>query len=292
MSGHASESPSRVTVPVIRSRKGQTPIVMLTAYDVPSARAADEAGADILLVGDSVGMVALGHESTLTVTLADILHHTRAVTRARPRGLVVADMPFLTYQLDPVEAARNAGRCIQEAGAAAVKIEGGRRRLPAVRAILDAEIPVMGHLGLTPQSLHALGGYRVQGKELQRAEELVADARQLDEAGVFCMVLEGMPAELASIITAEVSVPTIGIGAGAGCDGQVLVFHDLLGLYPGPQPKFVRRYDDLHRRAVEALSRFAADVRSGDFPSTEESYRMPRSTAEALRARHVKADEA
>jgi 3-methyl-2-oxobutanoate hydroxymethyltransferase len=287
MSGHAPENQTRVTVPKLRALKGERPIVMLTAYDVPSARAGDEAGAEILLVGDSVGMVVLGHDSTLTVTLEDILHHTRAVSRARPRALVVADMPYLSYHLDPFESARNAGRLVQEGGAAAVKVEGGRKRLPAIRAILDAEIPVMGHLGLTPQSLNALGGYKVQGKDLARAEELIADARLLDEAGIFSLVLEGVPSELAALITREVSVPTIGIGAGPQCDGQVLVFHDILGLYPGPQPKFVRRYADLHAEATRALSRFAEDVRSGEFPSRAESYRLPGSTARALRGRGV-----
>jgi 3-methyl-2-oxobutanoate hydroxymethyltransferase len=287
MSGHATDGPVRVTAPTVRALKGERPLVMITAYDVPSARAGDEAGADLLLVGDSVGMVVLGQESTLTVTLEEILHHTRAVSRARPRAMVVADMPYLTYHLDPREAARNAGRLVQEGGAAAVKVEGGRKRLEAIRAILDAEVPVMGHLGLTPQSLHALGGYKVQGKDLEKAEELISDARFLDQAGVFCMVLEGVPAALASLITREVSVPTIGIGAGAECDGQVLVFHDLLGLYPGPQPKFVRRYADLHTEAVRALTRFVSDVRTGSFPSKEESYRLPASVARALQDRSV-----
>jgi 3-methyl-2-oxobutanoate hydroxymethyltransferase len=258
---------------------------MITAYDAPSARAVDEAGADVILVGDSLGMVVLGFESTLPVVLDDMIRATAAVTRTRPRALVVADMPYLTYHTGPRDAVLAAGRLVQESGAEAVKLEGGRKRLPAIRALLDAEIPVMGHLGLTPQSLNAMGGYRVQGRALAEIEDLLTDARELAGAGVFSLVLEGIPADVAAMITAAIPVPTIGIGAGAGCDGQVLVYHDLLGIHPGPAPRFVRRYADLHGAAVAALRTFTADVRNGAFPGPAESYRLPREVSEALRER-------
>jgi len=245
---------------------------VLTAYDVATATAAEAGGADCLLVGDSLGNVVLGHASTLPVTMEDMLHHARAVGRTRARALLVADMPWLSYHLGADDAVRNAARFVREAGADAVKLEGGSRRVPAIRAILDAEIPVMGHLGLTPQSVLRMGGYRVQGREAAEADALVREARVLAEAGVFSIVLEGIPAPLASRITSEVDVPTIGIGAGAGCDGQVLVIHDLLGMLPGPVPRFVRRYADLHGSAVEAIRRWAEDVRAGRFPSEDESY--------------------
>ncbi|HKY32683.1 MAG TPA: 3-methyl-2-oxobutanoate hydroxymethyltransferase [Candidatus Polarisedimenticolia bacterium] len=266
----------KVTVPGIRARKasraGQERIVALTAYDHPTARALDRAGADVLLVGDSLGMVVLGLPSTLSVTLDMMVHHTAAVARALPRALVVADMPFLSYHTGPADAVRNAGRLVQEAGAEAVKIEGGRVRVEVLRALCAAEIPVMGHLGLTPQSVNVLGGYRVQGKRLSQVEVLVEDARALEEAGVFAIVLEGMPAAAGALITRSVGVPTIGIGAGPECDGQVLVTHDLIGLGEGASPRFVRRYDEVSRRIEEAAGRFASDVRAGSFPSPRESY--------------------
>jgi 3-methyl-2-oxobutanoate hydroxymethyltransferase len=263
----------RVTTRRIREmkRKGEK-IVTLTAYDHPTARLLDAAGVDILLVGDSLGMVVLGHESTLPVTLDDMVHHTKAVVRGRARALVVADMPFLTFQVSDEEAVRNAGRLVQEAGADAVKIEGGRERATRVRAIVSASIPVMGHLGLTPQSVLEFGGYVIQGRSIGAAERLVEDARALEEAGCFSMVLEGIPAPVAAAVTAAVSIPTIGIGAGPSVDGQVLVIHDLLGIHEELRPKFVRRYADLATVIREAVARFAGDVREGRFPSDDETY--------------------
>ncbi len=279
--------PSTVTVPDVIARKGGEPLVMLTAYDAASARAVEEAGADLILVGDSLGMVVLGQEDTLRVDLDDMVRHTAAVTRVASRPLVIADMPYLTYHTGPRDAVLAAGRLVREGGAQAVKLEGGARRTEVIEAITGAEIPVVGHIGLTPQSLHAMGGYRVQGRALDEIDRLVADAHALERAGVFLLVLEGVPSDVAAMITPSVRVPTIGIGAGAGCDGQVLVFHDVLGLTSGPSPRFVRRYADLHDAAVEALSRFAADVREGGFPSSKESYRLPRDVAEALRRRRT-----
>lgn len=262
------------TVPAIRARKGDgPPLVMVTAYDTPSARIVDEAGVDVILVGDSLAMVVLGYEDTLQVTVDDMAHHVGAVSRARPRALVVADMPWLSFHLSPAETVQNAARLVR-AGAAAVKIEGGRKRLAAIGALLDAEIPVMGHLGLTPQSVHALGGYRVQAKELEAARTLLDDAQALAEAGVFSIVLECVPDAVARMVTEAVPVPTIGIGAGAGCNGQVLVFHDLLGLNGGHQPKFVRRYAELGATATAAVARYADDVRGRRYPDESETYRF------------------
>ena len=278
----------KVTVPVVRGHKASAGgasterLVVLTAYDHPTAVALDRAGVDILLVGDSLGMVVLGHRSTLPVTLEMMLHHTAAVARAVTRALVVADMPWLTYHTGPADAVRHAGRLVQEAGAEAVKLEGGRARLEVVRALVNAEIPVMGHLGLTPQSVHVLGGYRVQGKKLSQAEALVDDARALEEAGVFSIVLEGMPGAVGRLVTQAVSVPTIGIGAGPDCDGQVLVLHDLIGLGETTPPRFVRRYADAGRLITDAAAAFARDVRSGDFPSERESYPTPPGLEERL----------
>jgi 3-methyl-2-oxobutanoate hydroxymethyltransferase len=263
----------RFTAPAIRALKAEgKKITCVTAYDYPSARLASEAGIEILLVGDSLGMVVLGHDSTLPVTLEDVLHHTRAVTRARPRALVVADLPFMTYQTGPIDALRNAGRLIQEAGADAVKLEGGARVAEAVRAMVDAGIPVMGHLGLTPQSVLAMGGYRVQGRGEEAAARLLREARLLESCGAFSLVLEGVPRALAKDVTAALTIPTIGIGAGPDCDGQVLVWHDLLGLWFGKPAKFVRKYADLGAAAADGLARFAADVRAGRFPDDDESY--------------------
>lgn len=274
----------KVTVPAVRGRKGGAKIRMITAYDTPSARVADLAGADVILVGDSLANVVLGHGSTLRVGMEEMLHHTAAVTRAQPRALVVGDMPWLSYHVSVEEAVRNAGRFVQEGGVEAVKLEGGRKRIPVVEAVLAAEIPVMGHLGLTPQSVNAMGGYRVQGRDLEAARALVEDARALDAGGVFCLVLEGVPDVLAEVITGEVSVPTIGIGAGPAVDGQVLVLHDLLRFHEDRLPKFVRPYARLFDDAVSALSAFFADVESGAFPTAEESYCMPEAAARALRA--------
>ncbi len=264
----------QTTVPSVRARKGGVPLVMVTAYDAPTARIADEAGVDVILVGDSVAMVVLGYEDTLSVTVADMAHHTAAVARTRPRALVVADLPWMSYHLGVEDAVRNAATLIR-AGAQAVKLEGGRKRLPAVSALVDAEIPVMGHLGLTPQSVHAMGGFKVQGKDASAARTLVEDARLLAEAGCFSLVLEGVPDRVARLVTEAVDIPTIGIGAGPWCDGQVLVFHDVAGLEDRVLPKFVRRYGSLTADGVAAVSAYAADVRSGCFPSDTESYHLP-----------------
>jgi 3-methyl-2-oxobutanoate hydroxymethyltransferase len=247
---------------------------MLTVYDTPGARIADAAGVDIMLVGDSVANNVLGFSDTLQVDIEMMAHHVAAVGRAGPRALVVGDMPWLSYHLSHDEAVRNAATLVR-AGAEAVKLEGGRARLGVVEAILNAEIPVMGHLGLTPQSVHAMGGYRVQGRDTAGAESLLNDAKALAAAGCFGLVLEGIPDVVASQITEEVDIPTIGIGAGGGCDGQVLVFHDLLGLREGAPPKFVRQYADLTAAAVAAVSQWAADVRGGSFPSEAETYHLP-----------------
>jgi 3-methyl-2-oxobutanoate hydroxymethyltransferase len=263
---------------------------MVTAYDAPGARMADAAGIDLILVGDSVAMVVLGYDDTLQVTVDDLAHHTAAVARGlassepggdRPKPLVVADLPWMSYHTTPVDTVLNAAQLIR-AGAQAVKLEGGRKRLPMIEAIVDAEIPVMGHLGLTPQSVHAMGGFKVQGREHSAALELLADAKALSAAGCFAIVLEGVPDEVARMISENVDVPTIGIGAGAGCDGQVLVFHDVLGIEDRVLPKFVRRYAELRTLGVEALTAFAADVRSGAFPAAAESYHLTAEVAETL----------
>ncbi len=273
----------QLTAPAVRARKGGPPLVMVTAYDAPGARIADEAGVDVVLVGDSVAMVVLGYEDTLQVSVADMAHHVAAVARAGPRALVVADLPWLSYHLDTADTVRNAATLVR-AGAAAVKLEGGRRRTAMVTALVDAEIPVMGHVGLTPQSVHRVGGYRVQGQSLPDAEDIVADAEALVEAGCFAIVLEAVPLEVARLVTDTVPVPTIGIGAGPHCDGQVLVFHDLLGLEDRILPRFVRRYASLKTDAVAAVAAFAADVRSGRFPADGESYHLSDDVARALDA--------
>jgi 3-methyl-2-oxobutanoate hydroxymethyltransferase len=270
-----------VTAPAVRARKGGDPLVMVTAYDAPGARIVDEAGADIILVGDSLAMVVLGYDDTLQVTVDDMAHHVAAVARTRPRALVVADLPWMSYHLSTEDTVRNAAVLVR-AGAQAVKLEGGRKRVSAVHAILDAEIPVMGHVGLTPQSIHAMGGFRVQGKEVDSAAALVDDAEALAAAGCFAIVLEGVPDAVARLVTEAVPVPTIGIGAGRWCDGQVLVLHDLLGLEDRVLPKFVRRYADLKADAVAAVSEFGADVRAGRFPSDGESYHLTDDVARVL----------
>ena len=274
----------QMPVPAVRARKasdGADPLVMLTAYDAPGARMVDQAGVDLILVGDSVAMVVLGYDDTLQVTVADIAHHTAAVARTRPEALIVADMPWMSYHVSVEETVRNAAVLIR-AGAQAVKLEGGRRRLPMIEALVAAEVPVMGHIGLTPQSMHAMGGFKVQGRDAQAALGLVDDAKELAHAGCFAIVLEGVPDRVAARVTRTVAVPTIGIGAGPDCDGQVLVFHDVLGLEHRVVPKFVRRYADLHTEGVVALRHFADDVRSGAFPTVDESYRMADAEAEAL----------
>jgi 3-methyl-2-oxobutanoate hydroxymethyltransferase len=273
--------PLHVTVPSLRARKGGQPLVMVTAYDAPTARVADEAGVDIILVGDSVAMVVLGYDDTLQVTVDDMARHVAAVARTHPRPLVVADLPWMSYHVSVEDTVRNAAVLVR-AGAAAVKLEGGRRRLPVIEALLGAEIPVMGHLGLTPQSVHVMGGYRVQGQQEEAARGLVDDAVALAEAGCFAIVLECVPREVAAAVTAAVPVPTIGIGAGPDCDGQVLVFHDLVGLEDRVLPKFVRRYGTLKADAVAAVAAYAADVRTGRFPADEESYHLAADVAAAL----------
>jgi len=274
-----------ITVPAVRARKGGDPLVMVTAYDAPAARIAAEAGVDMILVGDSLAMVVLGYQDTLSVTVDDMAHHTAAVGRglASVGGgpLVVADLPWLSYHVSLEDTVRNAGRLIR-AGAAAVKLEGGAKRVPAVSTLIDAEIPVMGHIGLTPQSMHAMGGFKVQGKDAGAAELLVADAQALAEAGCFSLVLEGVPDAVARLVTEAVPVPTVGIGAGPWCDGQVLVFNDLLGIEDRIAPKFVRRYASLKADAVTALAEFAGDVRSGRFPSDGESYHLSDEVARVL----------
>lgn len=273
----------KVTVPSVQARKYGPKIKMITAYDAPSARIADRAGADIILVGDTLAHVVLGYDDTLPATVDVMIHHTAAVARAKPDALIVGDMPWLSYHVSVEEAVRNAGRFIREGRAECVKLEGGRKRLAVIEAILAAEIPVMGHLGLTPQSIHVMGGYRVQGKRAEAARELVNDAHALAAAGVFAIVLEGVPDVLAQIVTQEVPVPTIGIGAGPHCDGQVLVYHDVLGLYDGRVPRFVRQYAQLADVATEALQGFFADVQAGTFPSDAESYHMNEESARTLR---------
>jgi 3-methyl-2-oxobutanoate hydroxymethyltransferase len=275
-------TPAPVTAPTVLARKGAPPpLVMVTAYDAPSARIVDAAGADMILVGDSVAMVVLGYDDTLQVTTDDMAHHVAAVARARPRALVVGDLPWLSYHVSRDDTVRNAAALVR-AGAGAVKLEGGRKRLDAIRAILDAEIPVMGHIGLTPQSIHAIGGFKVQGKRLDAARALVDDAVALAEAGCFALVLECVPDGVARMITDSTPVPTIGIGAGRHVDGQVLVFHDLLGLGNRRTPKFVRQYASLEAAAIDAVARFAEDVREGRFPSSDETYHMTDQMADAL----------
>jgi 3-methyl-2-oxobutanoate hydroxymethyltransferase len=270
----------KVTVPDILSRKSGGPqanprITCLTAYDYPTARLLDEAGVDVLLVGDSLAMVVLGYENTLPVTMEDMLHHVRAVRRGVRRALLVADMPYGSYHVSLEAAVGNAVRFMKEAGAEAVKVEGGERRLELIARLVEAEIPVMGHVGLTPQSLHALGGFKVQGKTAEAAERLLRDARAVEAAGAFSVVLESVPRELAARVTGELRIPTIGIGAGPECDGQVLVFHDLVGLTVGNTPKFARRYANLAETISRAVGEYCDDVRNGRFPSDAESYHLP-----------------
>jgi 3-methyl-2-oxobutanoate hydroxymethyltransferase len=281
-SGAPAARRAKVTAPAIRGRKGSgSPLVMVTAYDAPGARVADAAGVDLILVGDSLAMVVLGYDDTLHVTVDDMAHHTAAVARAKPHPMIVADLPWMSYHTGSSDAVRNAATLIR-AGAQAVKLEGGRKRRPVVEAIIDAEIPVMGHLGLTPQSFHAMGGFKVQGKDLDAAQVLVDDARSLADAGCFAIVLEGIPDVVAALITESIDVPTIGIGAGPHCDGQVLVYHDVLGLDEQRPPKFVRRYAALQADATDALSRWAEDVRSGRFPDDSESYHLAAHAVPAL----------
>jgi 3-methyl-2-oxobutanoate hydroxymethyltransferase len=266
----------RITVLDLKRKKEQgEPIVMLTAYDYPTALAVDQAGIDVILVGDSLGMVVLGYENTLPVTMEDMLHHSKAVARGAKNALLVGDLPFMSYQASTAEAVRNAGRFLQEGGMQAVKLEGGQERVETVRAILAAGIPVMGHLGLTPQSVSVLGGYKPQGRTLEAAKKLYQDAMALQAAGCFSLVLESVPAELGGWLSQRLEIPTIGIGAGAQCDGQVLVLHDLLGLFERFTPKFVQRYAHLHQEIVTALQAYRQDVITRTFPGETHTYSMP-----------------
>ena len=273
----------KVTVPDILSRKSKLSnsvesnprIACLTAYDYPTARLLDEAGVDVLLVGDSLGMAVLGYDSTLPVTLDEILHHVRAVRRGTRRALLVADMPFGSFHVSLEDSVRNAVRLMKEGGAEAVKVEGGERRIELIARLVEAEIPVMGHIGLTPQSFHALGGFHVQGKTAESARQTERDARAVESAGAFSVVLESMPRELGARITENLRIPTIGIGAGPDCDGQILVFHDLVGLTLGHKPKFARQYANLSAEVSRAVVEYCGDVRGGRFPSDAESYHSP-----------------
>ncbi|MEN9561987.1 MAG: 3-methyl-2-oxobutanoate hydroxymethyltransferase [Chloroflexota bacterium] len=270
-----SSTRKKVTTLTFRQKKERgEPITMLTAYDYPTAVAIDKAGIDSILVGDSLAMVVLGYENTLPVTMDEMLHHARAVARGAKAPLLVGDMPFMSYQVSVEEALRNAGRFLQQGGMDAVKLEGGRERADAVRAITGAGIPVMGHLGLTPQSVHQLGGFRAQGKTSSAAKRLLEDAQILEEAGAFSLVLEAVPARLAEYISKQISIPTIGIGAGAGCDGQVLVTHDLLGLFERFTPKFVRQYANLHETMNKAFTEYLNDVNTKQFPAAEHTVEM------------------
>jgi 3-methyl-2-oxobutanoate hydroxymethyltransferase len=279
----AASQRKKMTTSSLRQKKERgEPITMLTAYDYPTSLAEDTAGIDSILVGDSLGMVVLGYQNTLPVTMEDMLHHSRAVSRGAKYALLIGDMPFMSYQVSAEEAVRNAGRFLQEAGMDAVKLEGGRERLEAIRAIVSAGIPVMGHLGLTPQSVNQLGGFRPQGKTASAAKRLLEDALLLEEAGCFGLVLESVPARLAELISKQLSIPTIGIGAGAGCDGQVLVTHDLLGLFDRFTPRFVKKYADFHAEMQSAFSEYIADVQGHSFPTAEHTVEMSDNEWQAL----------
>ena len=277
------ERPEKVSAPSLRSSKQRGErLVCLTAYDYPTARIVDEAGIDVILVGDSLGNVVLGYGNTVPVTLEEILIHLKAVRRAVQRALLVADMPYGTFHTGDDDAVRNALRLVKEGGAEAIKLEGGHKRVQLVKRLVDEEISVMGHIGLTPQSINQLGAYRVQGKTAQAAQQLLDDARALEDAGAFAVVLEVVPREIAKLITESISIPTIGIGAGVHCDIQVLVLHDMLGLSFGKQARFVRPYANLREVMTDAVSRYADDVRNGTYPSQAESYGLPAETAEEL----------
>jgi len=266
---------SKVTTATIRQMKNEgRRITMLTAYDYSMAKLVDDAGIDMILVGDSLGNVMLGYDSTLPVTMDDMVHHVKAVCRGAERAMVVADLPFMSYQVSTEEALRNSGRFLKETTAQSVKLEGGTEIAETIRAIVDAGIPVVGHLGLTPQSVHQMGGYKVQGKDETAAKKLISDAKVVEEAGAFCLVLECVPTPLAKLITESLGIPTIGIGAGPHCDGQVLVIHDMLGLYPRSSPKFVKKYVNLHEHMGAALKQYRDEVTAGSFPGPEHSFGM------------------
>lgn len=274
---------ARITTSSILAKKhNHEKITMVTSYDYSMAALVDEAGIDMILVGDSLGNVILGYDTTLPVTMDDMVHHTRAVSRAAKNAMVVADMPFLSYHISVEEAVRNAGRLIKEGGAQAVKLEGGEERLPVLKAILEAEIPIVGHIGLTPQSINQFGGFKVQGKDLETARKLIRDAKLLEEAGVFAITLEGVPGALAQKITESLSVPTIGIGAGKYCDGQVLVIYDVLGMTRGHIPKFVKKFANLEPLIHEALLDYKKEVEDGTFPAPEHTYTIKDEVLEKL----------
>lgn len=282
MSTPPAES-KKITTLTLRQKKERREVIsMLTAYDYATALAIDRAGIDVILVGDSLGMVVLGYETTLPVTMEDMLHHCRAVAHGARHALLVGDMPFMSYQVSPTDALRNAGRFLQEAGMDAVKLEGGREAAAAVQLISDAGIPVMGHLGLTPQSVHKFGGFRTQGRTARAAKRLIQDAEILERAGCFSIVLEAIPPQVAELVTRRISIPTIGIGAGAGCDGQVLVTHDLLGLFDRFTPKFVKRYADLHGEMTRAFGEYKTDIEKRAFPASEHTYTMDDAELAAL----------
>jgi 3-methyl-2-oxobutanoate hydroxymethyltransferase len=274
----------RLTAPALTARKvanGADPIVMVTAADYPSGRMIGDTDADMILVGDSLAMVVLGYSDTLSVTIDDMAHHTAAVARAKPKQLIVADLPWMSYHVSVEDTVRNGARLIR-AGAGAVKLEGGSARVPMIEALVSAQIPVMGHVGLTPQSVHAMGGFRIQGKSAEAAHHLVEEAKALQAAGCFSMVLEGVPRQVGDLVTSEIAIPTVGIGAGPGCDGQVLVLHDLLGMQDDFIPKFVRQYADIKSASIAGISAYVDDVRSGAFPDDSECYHIADDQAEAL----------
>lgn len=274
---------ARITTSTLRTKKlNNEKITMLTAYDYSLAAMVDEAGIDVILVGDSLGNVVLGYENTLAVTMNDMIHHCSAVARAAKNAMVVGDMPFLSYHISITEAVRNAGRFIQEGGCQAVKLEGGIERVDTIKAILDAQIPVVGHIGLTPQSVNQFGGFKVQGKDLESAKKLINDAKALETAGAFCVVLEGVPTVLAKKVTEEITIPTIGIGAGHYCDGQVLVINDMLGMFKGHIPKFVKKFANLEPIILEALQAYKTEVEAGTFPGEEHGYTMKDDVLERL----------
>lgn len=285
MSTASNSSGRKVTIRTFHEKKAVgEPITMLTAYDYATAVAVDRAGLDSILVGDSLGMVVLGYETTLPVTMADMLHHCRAVSRGARRALLIGDMPFMSYQVSVAEAVRNAGRFLQEGGMDAVKLEGGRERADAVRAIVSTGIPVMGHLGLTPQSVHQFGGFRAQGKTAEAARRLLADAQGLERAGCFSLVLESIPSQLGQLVSERLTIPTIGIGAGVHCDGQVLVVHDLLGFFDRFVPSFVKQYADLHSELAAAFESFQKEVAGREFPGTDHSFEMTEAEWQSLLA--------
>ncbi|MBU8920853.1 MAG: 3-methyl-2-oxobutanoate hydroxymethyltransferase [Bacteroidales bacterium] len=261
---------------ILKMKRSGEKIAAITSYDFLSTKIIDQTGIDLILVGDSLGMVIMGYENTLPVTMEEIIHHLKAVSRARPSAIVVGDMPFMSYQASVEDAVRNAGRLVKEGGAESVKLEGGERYVPVIEAVVQASIPVVGHLGLTPQSLHQMGGYRIQGRDDESAGKMVREAKALEQAGCFAIVIEGVPYQLANTITESISIPTIGIGAGSHCDGQVLVLNDMLGIHEESLPRFVKVYDEIGDRIRDAVSMYVEEVKEGRFPSIEHSYSTPR----------------